>query len=146
MKLTLKHLLLIAGFVWIAAGFNIALIGVSSMTSWKSAFILIATLIVFLLFHIKVFQKTALQNTDRIKGLNQNQFNWWNFLDRKGFIIMSVMMTGGIALRASGLLPQTFIAFFYSGLGIALMIGGLTYIMSYFKEGLVCPFKKLIRK
>ena len=141
MKLTLMHLLLIAGFVWMIAGFNVVLIGVSSMNTWKSIFILIATLIVSLVFHIKIFQKTALENTMRIKKLNDNQFNWWNFIDKKGFIIMSGTMIGGIVLRLSGLLPQTFIAFFYSGLGIALIIGGFTYIMSYYKEDLTCPFK-----
>ena len=146
MNITLKKLLLIAGFVWIAAGLNITIIGISSSHHWTSFLILMATLLVFIFFHGKIFQKSARENTLRIQGLNPNQANWWNFLDRKGFIIMATMMTVGITLRQSGLLPQTFIAVFYSGLGIALMIGGFTYIMSYFKEGLTCPFKKLVRK
>lgn len=37
------------------------------------------------------------------------------------------MMTGGIALRASGLAPQGFIAVFYSGLGAALLLAGLLF-------------------
>ena len=32
------------------------------------------------------------------------------------------MMGGGIALRASGVVPEWFIAFFYTGLGAALAV------------------------
>ena len=38
---------------------------------------------------------------------------------------MAVMMTGGIWLRSSGVAPDRFIAFFYTGLGASLLLAGL---------------------
>ena len=40
---------------------------------------------------------------------------------------MAVMMSGGIALRSSGLAPKRFIAFFYTGLGASLLLAGLLF-------------------
>ena len=44
---------------------------------------------------------------------------------------MAVMMTGGIALRASGLAPERFIAVFYTGLGAALLLAGVLFGRNY---------------
>lgn len=41
---------------------------------------------------------------------------------------MAVMMGGGIALRSFGLVPPWFIAFFYTGLGVALAFAGITFL------------------
>ncbi len=40
---------------------------------------------------------------------------------------MAVMMSGGIALRVSGLVPERFIAVFYTGLGASLLLAGLLF-------------------
>ncbi len=48
---------------------------------------------------------------------------------------MAIMMGGGIALRASGILPEWFIAFFYTGLGLALTVAGISFIVSYIRGG-----------
>ena len=46
---------------------------------------------------------------------------------------MAVMMADGIGLRASGLAPGRFIAFFYSGLGASLLLAGLLFGCNYGK-------------
>lgn len=46
---------------------------------------------------------------------------------------MAVMMTGGIALRASGAAPEPFIAVFYTGLGASLLLAGLLFGCQYGK-------------
>ncbi len=51
----------------------------------------------------------------------------WHFFDLKAYIIMAVMISGGIWLRLSGLVPDVFIAVFYIGLGCALMLAGLLF-------------------
>ena len=45
----------------------------------------------------------------------------------KSYIIMAVMICGGIWLRASGLAPDVFIAVFYTGLGCALALAGVLF-------------------
>ena len=49
------------------------------------------------------------------------------FFDLKAYLIMAFMMGGGIWLRASGLLPNAFIAVFYTGLGYALAVAGIVF-------------------
>ena len=49
---------------------------------------------------------------------------------------MAVMMTGGIALRASGLAPERFIAVFYTGLGASLLLAGVLFGRNYGRAAL----------
>lgn len=42
---------------------------------------------------------------------------WYNFFDRKSYLIMICMMTLGVLIRKLQLVPEWNIAFFYSGLG-----------------------------
>ena len=49
------------------------------------------------------------------------------FFDGRSFAIMAFVMTGGIALHSSGLAPEQFIAFFYTGLGASLLLAGLLF-------------------
>ena len=41
------------------------------------------------------------------------------------------MMSGGIGFRAAGIFPEIFIAFFYSGLGLALALAGVIFTKNY---------------
>lgn len=41
-------------------------------------------------------------------------------------------MSGGIGLRAAGIFPDIFVAFFYSGLGCALALAGVMFTKNYF--------------
>ena len=47
---------------------------------------------------------------------------------------MAVMMSGGIWLRVSGMAPDRFIAVFYSGLGISLLLAGILFGMNFVKN------------
>ena len=42
------------------------------------------------------------------------------------------MMAGGIYLRSSGFAPERFIAVFYSGLGLSLLLAGILFGRNYF--------------
>ena len=64
-------------------------------------------------------------------GSSEGVLFFLRFFDRKSFVIMAVMMTGGIGLRASGLAPEAFIAIFYTGLGASLLLAGLRFGQNY---------------
>lgn len=106
MKVKRNTLLLLACLVWSAAGFNILRIGLSAYPAYRAVVNYLLSALVFAVFQIFIFLK---------------------FFDGKSFAIMAVMMTGGIALRASGLAPERFIAFFYTGLGASLLLAGLLF-------------------
>ena len=68
-----------------------------------------------------------LREMKRIKGYEEEFRPVWHFFDLKSYIIMAVMICGGIWLRASGLAPDVFIAVFYTGLGCALALAGVLF-------------------
>ena len=55
--------------------------------------------------------------------------------DRKKltFIIMAFMMSFGIIIRVNNIFSDSAIAFFYTGLGFALLLSGLSFIYNYAK-------------
>ena len=71
------------------------------------------------------------KNKERILLFEETHRPFWNFFARKSYIIMACMMSFGIALRKSSLVSDTFIAVFYSGLGVALALSGAYLIVSY---------------
>ena len=66
--------------------------------------------------------------TKRILGYESNR-PFWHFFDLKAYLIMACMM--GIGLRAAGVFPDTFIAFFYTGLGCALASAGILFLKNH---------------
>ena len=66
MKIKKNYLLLLAGIVWLAAGFNILRIGIISYKSYVTLINLALSAAVFFLFWFMVFGKLVRRHTDRI--------------------------------------------------------------------------------
>lgn len=129
-------LLLIACVVWSAAGFNILRIGLAAYPAHLTVVNVLLSAAVFGAFQLFVFGRLVRKHTDRISSyLEERQF-FLKFFDTKAFLIMAVMMTGGIALRASGVAPERFIAVFYTGLGASLLLAGLLFGCNFGKAKL----------
>ena len=127
-----RTLLLIAGIVWLIAGFNVARLGITSyFTIDRSWYLYLLSMIVFLLFG-RMFYKMSKKHTKRIIGY-ENDRPYWHFFDLKAYLIMTCMMSGGIGLRAAGIFPDIFVAFFYSGLGCALASAGISFIVNFIR-------------
>lgn len=125
-----RTLLLIAGIVWMIAGFNVARLGVLSyLTIERKWYLYFLSIVVFFLFGFMFF-KMSQKHTKRILGYEEYR-PFWNFFDLKAYLIMSCMMSGGIGFRAAGIFPEIFIAFFYSGLGFALVLAGVVFTRNY---------------
>lgn len=145
LKISTDKLLLVAGIIWFVAGVNIMNIGLAAYlmeTGWLFWVLLIGTLAIFTVFHIFVFSKMVGKHAERIRGYEEDRTHVLKFFDKKGYIMMAIMMGGGIALRASGLVPDWFIAFFYTGLGLALAVAGVSFVLRYFKSAKAgCPVR-----
>lgn len=133
MKVKKNTLLLIACFVWTAAGFNILRIGIMAYASYLSLLNIILSAAVFGIFQYFIFGRLVKKHTKRIYDYEEEKHFFLKFFDLKSFIIMAFMMTGGIYLRTSGLGPERFIAVFYSGLGASLFLAGILFGINYFK-------------
>lgn len=137
LKMKKENLITVAGVVWLLAGANVALIGVRSAVemSGASVGVVVAALAAFFAFHA-MFGKIVLKNAQRIRGLDGDRLNFLRFLDLKGYLIMAFMMSFGFGLRLSGLVPNWFFAFFYTGLGCALALAGGSFLLHrVFGEG-----------
>lgn len=128
-----RTLLAVAGCVWLLAGVNVARLGVLSYGLLKSISIwhIALSLLVFCAFGFMFF-KMSLKHTKRIHSFKEDFKPVWHFFDIKSYIIMAVMMGGGIWLRYSGLVPDVFIAVFYTGLGCALALAGVLFWIMFF--------------
>ena len=127
-KVKKRVLLLIAGIVWLAAGFNVARLGVISYLEIEQQWCwYLLSVLIFMLFGAMFFMMSK-KHTKRILGYREERQPFWRFFDLKAYIIMAVMMGGGIGLRAAGVFPNQFVAFFYTGLGCALALAGILFI------------------
>ena len=121
-----QHTLLItAGTIWLLAGINILRIGwIGDHQYWL--FKVCEATLVFLLFFGIIFHKLYKKHTFRISQ-KQGKHCPFSFFDIKGWIIMISMITIGIVARGYHLLPDSFIAVFYTGLSLALIGTGLRF-------------------
>lgn len=122
-----RTLLAVASCVWFLAGFNVARLGILSYHNLKiTAVHIFLSVLVFLAFGTMFF-KMSIKHTKRIKGYKEEFRPVWHFFDLKSYLIMAFMMGGGIWLRSSGIVPDVFIAVFYTGLGLALALAGVLF-------------------
>ena len=129
-----KALLIIAAIIWMIAGFNVVRLGILSYKvidiHW---YYYLLSVVIFCLFGA-MFYKMSMKHTRRIMGYEEEYKPFWNFFDVKAYIIMAIMMGGGIGLRAAGVFPDVFVAFFYTGLGCALFLAGVLFLRVFFSK------------
>lgn len=129
-----RTLLAIAGCVWLLAGVNVARLGIISYGIMEAVrwYHPVLSAVVFGMFGFMFF-KMSFKHTMRIQDYPEPTRPFWHFFDLKAYCIMAFMMGGGIWLRLSGLVPNTFIAVFYTGLGLALALAGVMFWIMFAK-------------
>lgn len=126
-----RNLLIIAGIIWSLAGINILKIGILAYKDKFSLVHSIISILVFLTFSKFIFNKIVNKNFNRIKNYCEEKHYFWMFFDKKTLFTMIFMMTIGISLKKFNILSEVFIAVFYTGLGLALLISGLRFFKKY---------------
>ena len=134
MRMKKHNLIVVAGVVWMAAGANVAVLGARAATGMSGTALAAAVALIagavatFLAFHM-IFSRLVVKNSRRIRSLEGASHNPFRFFDRRGYIMMAIMMSMGIGMRAAGFFPEWFIAFFYTGLGLALALAGVSFLL-----------------
>ena len=127
-------LLVIAAAVWFAAGANIARIGLEEYAlGYVNAINVALSVVVGVVFWFMAFHRLTVKHTARIVRYGDERQLFVKFFDGRSFAIMAVMMTGGILIRSLHLLPDVFIAVFYTGLGAALALAGVLFAINFFR-------------
>lgn len=133
MKVKKKTLLLVASIVWMIAGFNVARLGIISYQPYLSLINVALSILVFGIFAKMIFLPMHKKHTKRIMGYEEEKQNIFKFFDVKAYIIMTVMMGGGILIRNLHIVNDHFVAVFYTGLGLALFMAGVCFVISFIK-------------
>lgn len=142
MKVRRNTLLLIAALVWSAAGFNILRIGLLAYPPYRTVVNYLLSALVFTVFQVFIFGQLVNKHTARISAYEEELHFFLKFFDVKSFIIMAVMMSGGIWLRSSGIAPDRFIAVFYTGLGASLLTAGIRFGYQFVRAAIAAGEEK----
>jgi len=123
-------LILIAGLVWCVAGAMVSGIGLPLLWDLGFTRLILYPLagLVFLIFYFLIFSRLVVKHTERIRERPEQRLPFWNFFDASSYVVMAIMMAGGMWLRLAHILLNWMIAFFYSGLGIALFSCGVRFL------------------
>jgi hypothetical protein len=127
-----KYLILIAGIVWIFAGLMVIKTGFPYFViKGKFTFKILLAASVFLVFYVSIFSRLVDKHTNRINSDSRTRMFFLEFFDKKSYLIMLIMILGGITIRKLSLLPGYFIGFFYVGIGLALFSCGVKFVYNF---------------
>ena len=130
LKIPTKALILVAAIVWFCAGSAVASVGVTASSEpWTltMGLVFLAVLIAFFILFLMIAQKQI----RRINGYTDELTELFKFFDAQSYIIMAVMIFLGAAVRVSQVLPDSAIASFYGGLGVALVASSVYYMVTF---------------
>ena len=134
LKIPTKHLLLVNGLLWTAIGVKIALTGVEYYGRLESIpwwyFLLSAAVFAGFWF---MFTGVVRKYAARIQSMTEPRTSIFQTFSVKGYLIIAFMITLGITLRRIPHVPDSFIAWFYCGLGPGLLSAGIRFIIRWWK-------------
>ncbi len=130
-----RILFFLASVVWGFASSRILRIGVNDITDYSSAYwINYAIGIIGCYFFFRyVFFKMYKKHTKRIVNMEIEKPCMFSFFDFKGFGIMAFMITGGITLRRSNIIPAAYMGTFYITLGLSLLLAAVSFLYAGFR-------------
>ena len=134
-----KHnLLFIAGLAWTTAGGILGGRGLSYLLQhgqhlgWRIA----GGLVFGMIFYVLLFAKISRKHIKRIHGLNIPYPCAFSFFNFRGYIMMAVMITGGIMLRRFDMINKEWLYNFYVTMSVPLLVsaGRFYYFWATCKE------------
>jgi len=128
-----RYLLLLGALVWTSAGSVLLYKGFTLLISFQVfpyiEFIL--SILLGILFYVLLFSKISLKNTQRIFHLTIDYPCMFSFFNVRSYILMGAMITGGIMLRKSGILPTDILLIIYFMMGIPLFLSSFRFYQGF---------------
>ncbi len=130
-----RALLFLAGIVWTFAG---------GMLLWRGALMmaenrehlwlkLLICAVTGGLFYYFLFNHISLKHITRIKNLPYERPCAFSFFNWKSYLMMVVMISMGIGLRTTGLVPLKYLSVMYITMGIPLSLSALRFYIHGFR-------------
>ncbi len=124
-----RNLLFMASLAWITAGGILGGRGLAYLGQhgqyfgWRLA----GGLIFGGLFYILLFAKISRKHIKRIKGLNIPYPCAFSFFNLRGYVMMAMMISGGIVLRRFDVINKEWLYNFYIAMAVPLLISALRF-------------------
>jgi hypothetical protein len=136
-------LMLIAGIVWILAGAMVMMVGLPLEMRLAPEHLLLIPLaiVISVAFYALVFSRLVRKHTNRIRAHADSHLPVYAFFNASSWAVMAVMMVGGMTIRLAHLAPDWAIAFFYSGLGVALFACGVRFVAVFARKDVLVPVR-----
>jgi len=131
-----EHLLLMQVLCWLGPGVKIFITGIQAQLTVhalhpeRTWWLILIALAVVLCFS-KMFDNFIKRYTARILNFPERKKSLFAFFDLHGYILIFFMMGLGISLKFIPGMPTEFFAGFYPGLGAALSIAGIRYLITW---------------
>lgn len=129
-----RNLLFVAAFIWTFAGGMLLTRGIM-MLAIDRDFLLIRLIISTIggfLFFWFLFSKISKKHVERIIGLKIDRPCTFSFFNVRSYIMMTLMISMGVFLRKSGVVPPFYLSVLYVTMGIPLFISAFRFYYSGF--------------
>jgi len=129
-----SSLLLLAAMVWAFAGIMLLSRGVAGIpdSGWVLWLKLVGGFMAGVLFYYFMFIRISAKHIHRIKNLEKKRQPFYSFFNLRSYIMMASMITLGVTLRTTGLVPMLYMSVFYVVMGTPLLFSAIRFITHYF--------------
>lgn len=123
-----RSLLFVAAFVWTFAGGMLLYKGFAYTIGHDSIGLkMIAGFVGGIIFYLILFSNISKKHTIRIMELESDKPCVFSFFSFRSYFLMTIMISVGIFLRKSGLVPIEYLSVFYLAMGTPLFLSALRF-------------------
>lgn len=128
-NLSNRILLFEAGLVWLFASFMLYHKGFVILSQILISWIFVVCVLGGCVFYLLMFGRISEKYIKRIHSLRENSRHILAFFNLKGYIMMALMISLGVILRKTGIIPIVPLAYFYIFMGTPLLISAIRFFI-----------------
>ncbi|HEY6915289.1 MAG TPA: hypothetical protein VI413_11480 [Paludibacter sp.] len=124
-----RYLLFVAALMWTVGGGMLFMRGFSMLLLfhrllWLKVFI---GIIAGLMFYFLLFSKISFKHTQRIIRMNVEKPFIFSFFNLRSYVLMALMISMGVMLRSTGIVPAEYLSVLYVTMGVPLTISAFRF-------------------
>lgn len=125
-----RTLLFVATVVWFFAGGMLISRGISGVFQFRDYLILklITAIFTGLVFYWFMFRRISGKHIKRIANQPVDRLPVYSFFNLRSYIMMGMMISMGVALRKTGVIPFQYLSVFYVAMGLPLLISAFRFL------------------
>lgn len=125
-----RTLLFVAATVWFFAGGMLISRGISGIIQFNNnlLFKLLTAVISGAVFYGFMFRRISGKHIQRIANQPNDRLPVYSFFNSRSYIMMGIMISMGVTLRKTGVVPFQYLSVFYVAMGLPLLISAFRFL------------------